>query len=176
RAVEADDLDLLAVGPRRRVADHRIPPEIAEVVLELDAERPVVPEPVDAAIDLGALENEATALAEGDQLLHQGRAGRGRHRGAVLSRRTGLPKAGEADLDFDGMPVDAPPMSNRIGIVPFWKSYDRATVLRIAELADDLGYDSIWVPEAWAYEQFQLLTEIAPRTKRLKLPTAHTDL
>src|SRR6476659_1434748 len=62
-------------------------------------------------------------------------------------------------------------MANRIGIVPFWKSYDRATVLRIAELADDLGYDSIWVPEAWAYEQFQLLTEIATRTKRLKLAT-----
>src|SRR5262249_37735010 len=49
----------------------------------------------------------------------------------------------------------------RIGVVPFWKSYDRKTVLRTAELADDLGYDSIWVPEAWAYEQFQLLTEIA---------------
>jgi F420-dependent oxidoreductase-like protein len=62
-------------------------------------------------------------------------------------------------------------MANRIGIVPFWKSYDRATVLRTAELADDLGYDSIWVPEAWAYEQFQLLAEIALRTKRLRLAT-----
>ena len=62
-------------------------------------------------------------------------------------------------------------MANGIGIVPFWKSYDRATVLRTAELADDLGFDSIWVPEAWAYEQFQLLAEIALRTKRLRLAT-----
>ena len=55
-------------------------------------------------------------------------------------------------------------MTTRLGIVPFWKSYDRKAVLRTAELADDLGYDSIWVPEAWAYEQFQLLTEIALAT------------
>jgi F420-dependent oxidoreductase-like protein len=62
-------------------------------------------------------------------------------------------------------------MSERIGIVPFWKSYDRKAVLRTAQLAEDLGYDSIWVPEAWAYEQFQLLTEIALATKRLGLAT-----
>jgi len=62
-------------------------------------------------------------------------------------------------------------MSNRIGVVPFWKNYDRKSVLRAAQLAEDLGYDSIWIPEAWAYEQFQLLTEIALATKRLKLGT-----
>jgi F420-dependent oxidoreductase-like protein len=58
-----------------------------------------------------------------------------------------------------------------MGIVPFWKSYDRATVLRIAQLAEDLGYESIWIPEAWAYEQFQLLTEVALSTRTLKLAT-----
>ena len=57
-------------------------------------------------------------------------------------------------------------MDQRMGIVPFWKNYDRKTVLRAAQLAEDLGYDSIWIPEAWAYEQFQLLTEIALATKR----------
>jgi hypothetical protein len=62
-------------------------------------------------------------------------------------------------------------MAERIGIVPFWKSYDRKGVIRTARLAEELGYDSIWVPEAWAYEQFQLLTEIALATKRLKLAT-----
>lgn len=59
----------------------------------------------------------------------------------------------------------------RIGLVPFWKQYDRRTVLRAAQLADDLGYESIWVPEAWGYEQFQLLTEIALHTRRLKVAT-----
>lgn len=58
-----------------------------------------------------------------------------------------------------------------MGIVPFWKAYDRQVVLRTARLAEDLGYDSIWVPEAWGYEQFQLLTEIALATTRLRVGT-----
>jgi F420-dependent oxidoreductase-like protein len=58
-----------------------------------------------------------------------------------------------------------------MGIVPFWKAYDRQVVLRTARLADDLGYDSVWVPEAWGYEQFQLLAEIALATKRLRVAT-----
>jgi F420-dependent oxidoreductase-like protein len=58
-----------------------------------------------------------------------------------------------------------------MGIVPFWKAYDRKVVLRTARLAEDLGYDSIWVPEAWGYEQFQLLTEIALATTRIKVAT-----
>jgi F420-dependent oxidoreductase-like protein len=62
-------------------------------------------------------------------------------------------------------------MASATGIVPFWKSYDRKTVLRFAQLAEDLGYDSIWIPEAWAYEQFQLLAEVALATKRIKLAT-----
>lgn len=62
-------------------------------------------------------------------------------------------------------------MAHTTGIVPFWKNYDRKTVVRFAQLAEDLGYDSIWIPEAWAYEQFQLLTEIALATTRIKLAT-----
>lgn len=67
-------------------------------------------------------------------------------------------------------------MSERIGIVPFWKNYDRKMVLRAAQLAEDLGYDSIWLPEAWAYEQFQLLTEIAVHTKRIRLATGIVNI
>ena len=62
-------------------------------------------------------------------------------------------------------------MTERTGIVPFWRGYDRKGVVRTARLAEELGYDSIWIPEAWAYEQFQLLTEIAVHTKRIKLAT-----
>jgi F420-dependent oxidoreductase-like protein len=64
----------------------------------------------------------------------------------------------------------------KMGVVPFWKSYDRSSVLRIAAAAEDLGYDSIWIPEAWAYEQFQLLTEIALATRKLRLATGITNV
>jgi len=62
-------------------------------------------------------------------------------------------------------------MSERIGLLPFWKNYDRKLYLRAAILADELGYDSFWIPEAWGYEVFPLLTEIALNTKRIKLGT-----
>lgn len=62
-------------------------------------------------------------------------------------------------------------MAEKTGAVFFWKNYDRKAVLRMAQLAEDLGYDAVWIPEAWAYEQFQLLTEIAVHTTRIKLAT-----
>jgi F420-dependent oxidoreductase-like protein len=63
-------------------------------------------------------------------------------------------------------------MTERTGLLAFWKNYDRKLYLRAAQLADDLGYDSFWVPEAWGYDIFQLLTEMAVKTKRIKLGTA----
>lgn len=62
-------------------------------------------------------------------------------------------------------------MANRIALLPFWKDYDRKLYLRAAQLADELGYDSFWIPEAWGYEVFTLLTEIALHTKRIRLGT-----
>lgn len=62
-------------------------------------------------------------------------------------------------------------MTERTGLVAFWKNYDRKLYLRAAQLADDLGYDSFWLPEAWGYEIFSLLTEMAVATKRIKLGT-----
>lgn len=62
-------------------------------------------------------------------------------------------------------------MTERIGLLPFWKNYDRNLYLKAAALADELGYDSFWIPEAWGYEVFSLLTEIAVHTKRIKLGT-----
>ena len=60
----------------------------------------------------------------------------------------------------------------RTGLVAFWKDYDRKLYLRAAELADDLGYESFWLPEAWGYDIVPLLTEMALRTKRIKLGTS----
>jgi alkanesulfonate monooxygenase SsuD/methylene tetrahydromethanopterin reductase-like flavin-dependent oxidoreductase (luciferase family) len=62
-------------------------------------------------------------------------------------------------------------MSERTGLLPFWKGYERKRYLRAAILADELGYDSFWIPEAWGYEVFSLLTEIAVHTKQIKLGT-----
>jgi F420-dependent oxidoreductase-like protein len=59
----------------------------------------------------------------------------------------------------------------RTGLVAFWKNYDRNVYVRAARLADELGYDSFWIPEAWGYEIFSLLTELALATKRIKLGT-----
>ncbi|MGB5811095.1 MAG: LLM class flavin-dependent oxidoreductase [Polyangiales bacterium] len=57
------------------------------------------------------------------------------------------------------------------GLLAFWRNYDRATYVKAAVLADRLGYDSFWLPEVWGYEAFTLLTEIALKTKRIKLGT-----
>jgi alkanesulfonate monooxygenase SsuD/methylene tetrahydromethanopterin reductase-like flavin-dependent oxidoreductase (luciferase family) len=59
----------------------------------------------------------------------------------------------------------------RIGLVAYWKGYDRKTYLKAAQLADELGYESFWVPEAWGYDAVPLITEMALHTKRIKLCT-----
>ena len=62
-------------------------------------------------------------------------------------------------------------MPESIALLAFWKNYDRKMYVRAAQLADELGYHSFWVPEAWGYEVFSLLTEMAVHTKRIQLGT-----
>jgi len=62
-------------------------------------------------------------------------------------------------------------MTDRTGLLAFWKGYDRKLYLKAVQLADELGYDSFWLPEAWGYEVFSLLTEMACHTKNIKLGT-----
>lgn len=59
----------------------------------------------------------------------------------------------------------------RMGLVAYWKGYDRKRYLKVVQLADELGFESFWVPEAWGYDVFPLLTEMALCTKRIKLCT-----
>ena len=91
RGVEADDV--LAGG------HHRAPPLALDVLLELDAERPVVPGRARSAVDLAAREDEPAALAEGDDGVDDGGGG-GHARKAIravslrpnrLRPRTGAP-------------------------------------------------------------------------------------
>ena len=56
--------------------DHRAPPGPLHVVLELDAERTVVPHGVDAAVDLARGEDETSPLGEGDDGVELGDGGR----------------------------------------------------------------------------------------------------
>src|SRR5271170_43722 len=46
------------------LAGHGVPPQFLDVALELGAERAVVPEAVDAAVDFGGLKHKAAPLAQ----------------------------------------------------------------------------------------------------------------
>jgi alkanesulfonate monooxygenase SsuD/methylene tetrahydromethanopterin reductase-like flavin-dependent oxidoreductase (luciferase family) len=47
----------------------------------------------------------------------------------------------------------------------------RDAILHVATLADRLGYDAFFLPEAWAYDGTVLLAEVATRTRRIRLGT-----
>jgi hypothetical protein len=51
-------------------AHHVVPPAVADVLLQLGAERAVVEEAVEPAVDFGGLEDEAAALGERDDGVH----------------------------------------------------------------------------------------------------------
>lgn len=43
--------------------------------------------------------------------------------------------------------------------------------LEVVRAADRLGYDSLWVAEAWSFDAFMVLTSLIPETKNIKLAT-----
>jgi alkanesulfonate monooxygenase SsuD/methylene tetrahydromethanopterin reductase-like flavin-dependent oxidoreductase (luciferase family) len=49
--------------------------------------------------------------------------------------------------------------------------FDRARALERVAIADEVGVDSVWVPEAWGRDCFTLLTQLAERTQRIRLAT-----
>jgi hypothetical protein len=62
-------IEALDVIPR---VDHRAPPAILDVLLELNAQRTVIPHGAEAPVDLGRLEHEAPSLGERHELFHEG--------------------------------------------------------------------------------------------------------
>jgi F420-dependent oxidoreductase-like protein len=54
--------------------------------------------------------------------------------------------------------------------------FDRRDLLACVQAADECGYDSIWIPEAWDREAFTLLTELAVHTKQIHLCTGIVNI
>lgn len=59
-----------------------------------------------------------------------------------------------------------------IGIVaPYWSDITMDELVEYAKLAEELGYDSVWVPEMWGRDAFSLIGHLAARTSKIKLAT-----
>src|SRR5262249_50782429 len=50
-------------------------------------------------------------------------------------------------------------------------SFDRRELIECLRAADDCGYDSFWMPEAWERDAFTTLSELATQTTRIHLAT-----
>lgn len=61
---------------------------------------------------------------------------------------------------------------SKVGIVtPYWNNITKSEFIEIAQQAEDLGYDSIWVPEMWGRDAFSILGLLAAHTSKIKLAT-----
>jgi F420-dependent oxidoreductase-like protein len=56
-------------------------------------------------------------------------------------------------------------------MVPYTDLAPREEVVQFVQAADRLGYESVWVPEAYGYDSITLLTLLATRTERIQLAT-----
>ncbi len=62
RAIHSDDVVALV--------DHDAPPVILDIALQLDPERPVIPQPIETAVDFARLKNEAAPFAQANDFFH----------------------------------------------------------------------------------------------------------
>ncbi len=63
-------------------------------------------------------------------------------------------------------------MTRRLCIGFNWQgNQDREAAFERVKMADEAGMDSVFVAEAWGQDAFTLLTQLAERTKRIKLGT-----
>lgn len=63
-------------------------------------------------------------------------------------------------------------MTRRLAIGINWQGeFEREKIFERVKIADDCGVDSVFVAEAWGRDAFTLLTQLAERTKNIKLAT-----
>ena len=68
-------------------------------------------------------------------------------------------------------------MSRRIGMGFDWQgSMDRETALKRAQVADEVGIDSLWVAEAWGQDAFTTLVQLAERTSNVQVATGIVNI
>ena len=68
-------------------------------------------------------------------------------------------------------------MSRRIGMGFDWQgSMDRETSLKRAQIADEVGIDSLWVAEAWGQDAFTTLVQLAERTSNVQVATGIVNI
>src|SRR5690606_24350140 len=112
--VEADHVDDLAVRPVAGSADDVVPPGVLEVALELHAQRAVIPEAIDAAVDFRRLPDEAAPPAQGDDVVH-GLAGVGDTRRFGGHAHIPVPRKRTANVTTTGPPQ--PPAAPAGGVM-----------------------------------------------------------
>lgn len=60
----------------------------------------------------------------------------------------------------------------KVGLtIPYTDDVPRETTRTFVQAADQLGYDMVWVAEAYGWDAFTVLTEMACQTERIKLAT-----
>jgi F420-dependent oxidoreductase-like protein len=73
-----------------------------------------------------------------------------------------------------GLPSDQPHKlaAVKLGLsIPYTDHVPRELVLEAVKAADRIGYDTLWVPEAYGSDAFTVLTQFACVTERIKLAT-----
>ncbi len=60
----------------------------------------------------------------------------------------------------------------KLGLVlPYEGSFSLAESIELTRTAEGLGYDSVWVPEAWGIDAVSVLGALAVKTERIRLGT-----
>lgn len=62
-------------------------------------------------------------------------------------------------------------MTTKVGVTFDWRGATSEGISQIAKTADELGYDSLWIPEAWGTEGFATCGYLLEQTNKIKLRT-----